>query len=276
MVTPSYNQQRFLRETIESIVHQGYPNLEYFIVDGGSTDQSREIIRKYADQIDWWVSEPDSGQSEAINKGFQRATGELLAWVNSDDILLPGCLHQIAKCYRERGKPDLIHANCIYVDQEGKIIRAVRVPKQTLFFLQRGVWYATAPAVFFSAEALKQVGYLNPELKLSMDLDIWVRTMLAGAKVVHIPRYMGAFRYHAASKSTIALHSRTSSLQENPETTLIFDGAFKGSNSVRRINWRLIWKAFQTINLNYLRAIRDSRQMQNKHWREVFHSSSIA
>ena len=128
IVTPSYNQGKFLRETIESVLNQDYPNLEYFIVDGGSTDNSVDIIREYEDRIDWWVSEKDKGQSDAINKGFKRASGELLCWVNSDDVLLSDCLSKVAYRYINNGKPELIHTNFLYMDQNGIITRMIRIP----------------------------------------------------------------------------------------------------------------------------------------------------
>ena len=100
IITPSLNQGEFLEDTILSILNQNYPNLEYFIVDGGSTDNSVDIIKKYEHRIDWWVSEPDRGQSHAINKGLERATGDIINWINSDDLLFPGALQRVASCYQ--------------------------------------------------------------------------------------------------------------------------------------------------------------------------------
>src|SRR5579862_8824120 len=99
VVTPSFQQGRFLEETIRSVLGQGYPNLDYIVIDGGSTDQSVEIIQKYAAQLSYWVSEPDHGQANAVNKGFQRSTGEILGWLNSDDLLLPGALFTIGRAF---------------------------------------------------------------------------------------------------------------------------------------------------------------------------------
>ena len=134
VVTPSFNQGNFIRETIESILSQNYDDLEYFIIDGGSTDNTLEIIKEYSNQINYWVSEKDKGQSDAINKGLSRATGELFAWVNSDYILLPNCLQKIAECYLQNKKVDIIHSNSVYIDSRSYISKMVRVPKQTLFF----------------------------------------------------------------------------------------------------------------------------------------------
>ena len=122
IVTPSYNQGQFLRETIESVINQDYPSLEYFVIDGGSTDNSVDIIREYEDRINWWESEKDGGQSEAINKGFSKASGEILGWVNSDDVLLPGCLRVVSDYYLRNNKPDLIHSNLALINKEGIIV----------------------------------------------------------------------------------------------------------------------------------------------------------
>ena len=109
IITPSLNQGEFLEDTIHSILNQNYPNLEYFIVDGGSTDNSVDIIKKYEHRINWWVSEPDRGQSHAINKGLVRATGDIINWINSDDLLFPGALQRVASCYqRHYGKVHLM------------------------------------------------------------------------------------------------------------------------------------------------------------------------
>jgi glycosyltransferase involved in cell wall biosynthesis len=271
IVTPSYNQGQFLRETIESVLEQDYPNFEYFIVDGGSTDNSVEIIREYEDKIDWWVSEKDEGQSDAINKGFKKATGELLCWVNSDDVLLPNCLQVVADYYMKNNKPDLIHANCLYIDQHGIIIKMIRVPRQTRFFMFRGVWSAPAPAVFFKASLFRNVGYLNPKYHLSMDLDIWMRMMKSGGKVCCIPQYIGAFRQHKNSKTICANLVKKHSVDENHETKIILNAALSGSTEGRRQIWRWIWKLYQVLNLNYLRSFLETKRFKGKHWKEVFY-----
>src|SRR6202012_3617872 len=118
VVTPSYNQGAFLEQTIRSVLGQLYPNLEYFVFDGGSTDESVDIIKRYESQLAGWVSEKDRGQSNALNKGFARATGDILCWVNSDDFLLPGALHEAARRLGEG--PDLIYGKCLSFSDTGK------------------------------------------------------------------------------------------------------------------------------------------------------------
>lgn len=270
IVTPSYNQGKFLRETIESVLNQDYPNLEYFIVDGGSTDNSIDIIREYEDHIDWWVSEKDDGQSDAINKGFKRASGELLCWVNSDDVLFPGCLQVVADHYIKNGMPDLIHANCVYIDQDGIINKMIRVPRQTRFFMFRGIWSAPAPSVFFNASLFRDVGCLNPEYYLSMDLDIWMRMMKAGGKVLYIPQYLGAFRWHDTSKSAISISSKKFKNEGNPETKRILEPALPGLTEDRRLMWCKIWKLYRLINLNYPCSFLETMRFKGKHWKEGF------
>ena len=268
IVTPSYNQGKFLRETIESVLNQDYPNLEYFIVDGGSTDNSVDIIREYEDRIDWWVSEKDKGQSDAINKGFKRASGELLCWVNSDDVLLPGCLREVAYRYINNRMPDLIHTNFIYMDHDGIITRMIRIPMQTKFFMYRGVWSVSVPSAFFSAHLLRSVGYLNPDYHISMDFDIWMRMIKAGARVCYIPEYLGAFRWHNASKSSSELLSFNN--LNYSEFDRIADVALPGTSKRSRWMWRIIWKIYQLINLNYLRSFLETRRVKKKYWKQLF------
>ncbi|MEN8263541.1 MAG: glycosyltransferase family 2 protein [Nitrospirota bacterium] len=253
IVTPSYNQGKFLRETIESVINQDYPNLEYFIIDGGSTDESVDIIREYEDRIDWWVSEKDKGQSDAINKGFRKASGELLCWVNSDDILLPGCLQEVGSSYIENGKPELIHSNFLYIDQNSLVTRMIRIPKLSRFFMYRGVWSVSVPSSFFSKQLLGEIGYLNVNYHISMDLDTWMKMIEKGARIHHIPKYLGAFRRHQDSK-TLKLLQLRKKRDGSSEHTRIFDAALPETTYKSRKIWRLVWKFYQLINLNYLRS----------------------
>jgi glycosyltransferase involved in cell wall biosynthesis len=266
IVTPSNNQAEFLRETIESVLNQNYPNLEYFVIDGKSTDRSVDIIREYEDRIDWWISEKDNGQGDAINKGFKKATGELLCWVNSDDVLLPGCLQEVVKNYLENGKPELIHTNFLYMTQNGLITKMIRIPRQTRFFMYRGVWSVSAPSAFFSADLVQKLGFLNPLYKMSMDLDLWLRMIQAGAKVLYIPKYLGAFRLHETSKTFIKLSSERPEDIFN-EQNYIYDIALPKTTKRSRLIWRMVWKVYQVINFNYIRSFIETACLKGKFWK---------
>jgi len=238
---------------------QNYPRLEYVVIDGGSSDQSQGIIRARQQYLSYWCSEKDEGQSDAIIKGLERSSGELFAWVNSDDILFPGCLEAVAARYLKNNKPDIIHTNVAYIDGETRISRFIRVPCQSRFFFFRGVWHGAAPSIFFKTSLMRAVGGLDKKLHLSMDLDIWMRMMEAGARVTHVPEYLGGFRRHESSKTVISLNSRKTC--ENSETTRILDGHIRGSTISRRVFWRRIYKLYQVLNLNYLRAARDLKRL---------------
>jgi glycosyltransferase involved in cell wall biosynthesis len=175
IVTPSYNQAQFIEETIRSVLLQGYPNLEYIIIDGGSTDGSVEIIKKYEPWLTCWVSEPDRGQSHAINKGFKRSTGDIIAWINSDDYYTKEALKQAALGMDNYPKAGLIHGDGFYCSEDGKIIGR-QVEKQV--DLARLLWYRplVQPSIFFKRKSLEAVGELREDLYYRMDFDISIRT----------------------------------------------------------------------------------------------------
>lgn len=268
IVTPSFNQGRFLQQTIESVLQQNYPNLEYFVVDGGSTDNSVSIIQMFSGQLDWWISEPDRGQSHAINKGFARASGDLLCWINSDDVLLPGSLRKIGWEYIEKGRPSIVHANCVYIDSEGKITRAIRVGKQTYGWLAKGVWIGIAPAIFFRRDHLREFGYLNEKLHLSMDLDIWLKIVQPRSNISFIPDYLGAFRWHNHSKTSKEIDRKKGQHQENQETQALYDTAFPTQTQQSRWRWRRLWKVLHITD--YVHAWIDSQRFRNRYWQSVF------
>jgi len=177
IVTPSYNQGQYLEKTIRSVLDQHYPNLEYIIIDGGSTDKSVEIIRKYKSDLKYWVSEPDRGQSHAINKGFEHATGELFGWLNSDDYYMEGALQAVAELFVQH--PDVgafvgagqmvdsaAHVLC-YKEPENVTFQALfRWPVQGLFM---------QPSCFFKSTAWLQCGPLDERLHFTMDVDLWMK-----------------------------------------------------------------------------------------------------
>lgn len=203
VVTPSFNQGRFLGATIESVLAQGYPALEYVIVDGGSQDGSREVIARYADRLAWSVSEPDEGQADAINKGFARTTGELMGWLNSDDLLLPGALFTIARAFRDAR----VQAVCGWrecIDEAGAPVSSMAYPQPTAEVLRRRT-LLPQETVYWRRSLWRALGPLDASLSFSMDVDYWLRMVDAGVVPRLIPEFLGAFRWHGAQKSATLL-----------------------------------------------------------------------
>ena len=203
IVTPSFNQGNFIEQTILSIINQNYPNLEYIIIDGGSTDNTVEIIRKYADLITYWVSEPDNGQSHAINKGLERCTGELFNWINSDDYLEDGALLEIGKKYLETKA----HIICGYTSIFNDFNKNELQKHRTQIFLnveetivQQKI---NQPAMFYKVEVVKALGGVNTNLNFVMDLELWFRYLSAYGQneIVLIENLIAHFRIHEKSKT---------------------------------------------------------------------------
>lgn len=200
IITPSYNQANFLEETICSVLDQGYPNLEYIIVDGGSTDGSLEIIQKYADRLAWWVSEPDQGQTDAINKGFSQAKGEILAWLNSDDTYLPGAVAEAVGYLQAHPEIGTVYGDANLIDDEGNVIGRFLAKQTDNHRLMRGYVHIPQQATFFRKELWRKVGPLDPTFFFAMDYDLWVR-LSQHAPLKYYSRLWANFRLHGGAKS---------------------------------------------------------------------------
>jgi|GEM_PF-467591 len=177
IVTPSYNQAQFIEETIRSVLLQGYPDLEYIIIDGGSTDGSVEIIRKYEKWLAYWVSEKDRGQSHAINKGFERATGEIVAWLNSDDIYQPDTLQDVALNFTTYSECGLLYADSCFINEHSQVIEPIETQQYDLATLVLSHAYLPQQSTFLRASVLAEQGLLDEELHYVMDFDLWLRVI---------------------------------------------------------------------------------------------------
>jgi len=200
IVTPSYNQARFLEETIRSVLAQDYPRLEYIIVDGASTDGSLEIIQNYADRLAWWVSEPDQGQTDAINKGFSKAKGEILAWLNSDDTYRPGAVSAAIKCLLQYPEYGLVYGGADFIDEKGDLIGRFPARQTDYRRLMQGYVHIPQQAAFFRASFWRKVGPLDPSFYFAMDYDLWVR-IAAIAPIRYMPEIWANFRLHTGGKT---------------------------------------------------------------------------
>lgn len=199
LVTPSFNQGDVLEDAIQSVLRQDYPNLEYFVMDGGSRDGSVDVIRRYADRLTAWRSGPDGGQAAAIQSGLEQGTGEICGWVNSDDMLMPGALDAVAAVFAAQPEVVLVYGDCIVVDRAGGNERRVRVPDFDRGVLERRdfIWQ---PAAFFRRSALEAVGGVNPGYNWVMDWDLWLRLTRHG-RAAHIDRPLATARVYAENKS---------------------------------------------------------------------------
>lgn len=205
IVTPSYNQGQFIEETIRSIIFQGYPNLEYIIIDGSSTDNTVEIIKKYEKYITYWVSEPDRGQSHAINKGFAIATGEIMGWLNSDDLYLPKTFHNVALTFSKHKNKDLISGGCITYDHTTERIIASRpcgtgiAPTMAIMLGQH--CYLGQSSTFWRKSVWDSVGSLREDVHNAMDHDFFTRCCHSGFRFQLLSEYLSVFRTHSNQKT---------------------------------------------------------------------------
>jgi glycosyltransferase involved in cell wall biosynthesis len=204
IITPSFNQTRYLEATIQSVLTQDYPRIEYLIVDGGSADGSVDIIKKYADRLAWWVSEKDKGQTDAINKGFARATGQILAWLNSDDTYEPGAVGKAMKYLIEHPEVGMVYADCNFINENGNVIGKFGAAQTDYRRLREGYVHIPQQTMFFRAELWQQVGPLDPSFYFAMDYDLWTR-IAAKSPIQYLAGQTWAnFRMHSSGKSVAA------------------------------------------------------------------------
>ena len=200
VVTPSFNQAQYLERTIRSVLDQNYPNLEYIVIDGGSTDGSQDIIRKYAPRIAYWVSESDRGQAHAINKGLQRATGEWLAWQNSDDVYAPGAFASLARAAARRQWADLIIGNVNLIDAGDRVLRDLRYVTPTFESMLAEGMVLTNQVAFWRRDLHVRIGWLDETLSCAFDYDWFLRVLKAG-KGAHVDALWGGYRFHDETKT---------------------------------------------------------------------------
>jgi len=243
IVTPSYNQGDYLAETIESVLEQAYPKLEYFILDGGSTDASCDIIRQYERHLSYWHSRPDRGQADAIRTGFEMGTGEILAWLNSDDHYEAGALHLAAEAFMADSNKVLLYGDYFVQDSEGcKILK----PKVSFDFAICLYAYSMIPqpAAFWTRAAYEAVGGLDDRLQYCMDYDLFLRLGHANpGRIRHVPVPLATFRVHDASKSVAARQSFEAEQRAVRSRFVPPDGArFRAQRAVQylRLEYRFV------------------------------------
>ncbi len=203
IVTPSYNQAEFLEETILSVLNQNYPNLEYWVIDGGSTDGTKEILKKYSNRLTGWVSEKDQGQTDAINKGFSHASGDILAWINSDDTYQPNAISQAVNLLVEHPEWGMVYGDTQFINEHGKIIGKFPAAQTDYEKLRQGYVHIPQQASFFRANLWNKIGPLDPTFYFAMDYDLWVR-LAKEAPLVYVRQLWANFRLHGSAKTISA------------------------------------------------------------------------
>jgi GT2 family glycosyltransferase len=201
IVTPSYEQGRYLGRTLYSVTSQNYPRLEYIVQDGGSSDETREVLERFDGSLSHWACEPDDGQADAINRGFARTDGEIMAYLNSDDLLLPGSLACVARYFAAHPDVDAVYGHRILIDEHDRQIGAWVLPphdERTLTVAD----YIPQETLFWRRELWERAGgQIDASLKFAIDWDLLLRFREAGARMVRLPRFLGAFRVHAEQKT---------------------------------------------------------------------------
>jgi|SRR5437764_6069655 len=207
VVTPSYNQGRFLEDTMRSVLGQSHPDVEYIVMDGGSTDESVEVITRHEDRLAYWTSEPDDGQAAAINRGFEKATGDVLCWLNSDDMYMHGTLSHVASRLRP-GRPELLLGNCVHVWEGTGRVMGSDIERQHASHDLRLYDYVMQPSTFWTREAWELAGPLDQTLHFAFDWEWFIRARDAGVAFRPDPRILSIYRMHPEHKTAVGAGDR--------------------------------------------------------------------
>jgi glycosyltransferase involved in cell wall biosynthesis len=234
IVTPSYNQGQFIEETIRSVLLQGYPNLEYIVIDGGSTDSTVATLRKYDEFISYWISEQDNGQTSAINKGLIRSTGSILGWINSDDLYVRSTLLKVAKAFHFQQICTLAHGNRILINENSQVTGWSPLPS---FDPWKTSFNVCSETTFWQRQAMNEVGLLKEDLQFAMDLEFFGRLYLKGS-FLKLNDYLGCFRCYETNKSSTIPH--IGAKEANEEWMKLFSSAFP--KSPHKSNYKLLLK----------------------------------
>jgi GT2 family glycosyltransferase len=201
IVTPSYQQGRFIERTIYSVLSQGYPDLEYIVQDGGSDDGTVEVLRRYESRLTNWASEPDGGQADALNRGFAGTTGEIMAYLNSDDLLLPGALAHVGSYLQAHPDVDAVYGHRVLIDERDRQVGVWVMPPHDDRVLALGD-FVPQETLFWRRSAWERAGgRMDATFQFALDWDLLLRLSQTGARIVRLPRFLGAFRIHDAQKT---------------------------------------------------------------------------
>jgi glycosyltransferase involved in cell wall biosynthesis len=249
VITPSWNSASYIEQTILSVINQTYRNVEYIIIDGGSSDGTLDIIRKYESSIDYWVSETDDGMYQAINKGMRRASGEIVAYLNSDDLYYPDTLEKVVNFFADNSSAELVYGNLDFVNEEGNKLFTQIYPRFNLnFFIRANCSMIGQPAAFWRSSLLKKIGMFDESLKMAADFEFFIRAGMIG-KPMYTPDVLAAFRTHKLSLTS------TQSQRGQDEVRLIHKNYLANRSPIlAAIVKNLFSIYFKVINYNAMRV----------------------
>ncbi len=246
IITPSYNQARFLEAAVQSVLKQDYAPIEYILVDGGSTDGSQELIKKYQNDLAWWVSEADRGQADAINKGFRKARGEIIGWLNSDDLYLPGAIREAVELFNRNPEVGVVYGDAVSADAEGRLLNELRFDQWGVQdFLQFKI--ICQPAVFMRRKIVEKVDFLDPDYHFFLDHELWIR-LARETDFLHVDRIWAVSRYHHQAKNiTLAAQAGT-----EVQKILEWAGTQPDLAAVIQVSHDQVWAGAYQIIARYL------------------------
>lgn len=238
IITPSFNQDQYIENTIQSVLNQDYSNLEYIIIDGGSSDKTVEIIKKYEKHLHYWISETDNGQSHAINKGFEKATGEIIAWINSDDIYFPGTFKKVNDIFNSNSEIDVLYSNGVWINEKGEVIHR----RKNLPFHYKTWFYGMAdpfqPEVFYRHEVLNKAGYIDDSFTMMMDREWWIRMANNNCRFLYVDDEFAGLRKYGQTKT--AKFQKINTRERWRLHDLYWTGFRFHCNKIQRTYWRFL------------------------------------
>lgn len=270
IIVPSYNQGRYLEETFQSIIRQQYDNVEVIVMDGGSTDGSVDIIKKYEKYIAYWQSQKDNGQSAAINEGFNRATGEFVTWLNSDDVLLKGALHAVDKTIKANPTINWFLGNLLWMDKYGHIIRSGKVENDRWWWNRHYLLSNGGPTAFMRKTTLQSIGWLREDFHYMMDTELWCRFIANGYPFVRIRQYCWGLRLHEEAKmsghnfkdSALANKNHPSWIQKQKEHEILTN-TYRVSSIISKI-----WRCMKLFTPSFYTRYTD-RRLLDRHYSTI-------
>jgi glycosyltransferase involved in cell wall biosynthesis len=259
IVIASYNFGQFIEQAIQSVINQSYKNYELIIIDGGSSDNTVDIIRKYDMHITYWVSEKDNGQSDAFNKGFKKSSGEFFFWLNADDVIMPGSLEYISNYIKKYPNYKWFAANTIFFDENNKILRARKGPEWITYLIKEAPIYVYGPTTIFHKDLYIESKGFDESLSFTMDTDLWMRFVILGYKFKRVDKYVWGLRVHDNSKTSHAFSS-------GPSVKFLAEQNRIAEKNKWIIDKKKLWiqKIFKIISGVYINSFVDSIKLKNK------------